>query len=58
MYGIFIAAHTFGTVAEQQLVGRIDNGIHLHFCYIVSYYFKRHRCTSFESTGQSYNTIW
>ena len=45
MYGIFIAAHTFGTVAEQQLVGRIDNGIHLHFCYIVSYYFKRHRCT-------------
>ena len=40
-------ARTCGTVnrtvntstAEQRLVCGIDNGIHLHFCYIVSYYF-------------------
>ena len=40
--------------AEQRLIGSINNGIHLHFRYIVSYYFKRHRCTSFVFSSTLY----
>ena len=32
------------SAAQERFIRSIDNGIHLHFRYIVSYYFKRHRC--------------
>ena len=30
------------STAEQGLIGGIDKSLHLHFCYVISYYFKRH----------------
>ena len=30
------------STTEQRLVSSVNNGIHFHFCYVVSYYFKWH----------------